>query len=331
MSALNRACERGISTMTTGSSASMVRPRHRVHVDDLERALHSLGGIAHITRLRELGLSGDRLERAARSGEVARVRQGIYALRSAPTDVVRAARVGGRLAGPSATRAHGLWMPSHQPLTVEVSGARSRVAHPDIPGRPLDATADVRVLWTRERRDQSQAFGVVPIEDCLVQCTRMLRPSWAVAVLDSALRTTPLSEFDLAELAARLPRRLQWIIGCVDARAGSGTESVLRAELRRVGIAAAIQVPIPFSPLERFDLVLGDRLVIECDSAGFHGAASDRERDLRRDALAAGLGFVVLRFGYPQIMSDIDGVLAAILRYIGLGLHLSHRQRAVQE
>jgi very-short-patch-repair endonuclease len=221
-------------------------------------------------------------------------------------------------------------MPPGQPLTVEASRTRSRLLHPDIPARTLGPTANVRVLWTRELRDQLHAFSVVPVNDCLVQCIRTLRPSWAVAVLDSALRHTSLTEFDLAELAIRVPRRLQALIGLADARAESGTESVLRVELQRAGIAAAIQVPIPFSPLERFDLVVGDRLVIECDSAEFHGSAADRERDLRRDALAAGFGFVVLRFGYPQIMFDIDGVLAVIQRYIDLGLHESPRPHAVQ-
>jgi hypothetical protein len=43
------------------------------------------------------------------------------------------------------------------------------------------------------------------------------------------------------------------------------------------------------------------KLAIELDGAAFHGSREARERDLRRDAALAALGWVVLRFSYRQL------------------------------
>jgi len=43
------------------------------------------------------------------------------------------------------------------------------------------------------------------------------------------------------------------------------------------------------------------KIAVEFDGAAFHGRLADRERDLRRDAALAALGWVVLRFGYRDV------------------------------
>lgn len=43
------------------------------------------------------------------------------------------------------------------------------------------------------------------------------------------------------------------------------------------------------------------KLAVELDGAAFHGSPEARERDLRRDAALAALGWVVLRFSYRQL------------------------------
>ncbi len=43
------------------------------------------------------------------------------------------------------------------------------------------------------------------------------------------------------------------------------------------------------------------KLAVELDGAAFHGSPQARERDLRRDAAVAALGWVVLRFSYRQL------------------------------
>lgn len=49
------------------------------------------------------------------------------------------------------------------------------------------------------------------------------------------------------------------------------------------------------------------KVAVELDGAAFHGGAAARERDIRRDAALAALGWVVLRFSYRRLMSDPEG------------------------
>ena len=47
---------------------------------------------------------------------------------------------------------------------------------------------------------------------------------------------------------------------------------------------------------------------IELDGAAYHGEPGQRERDLRRDAALAALGFLVVRFSHPRLFGDPDGM-----------------------
>ena len=46
------------------------------------------------------------------------------------------------------------------------------------------------------------------------------------------------------------------------------------------------------------------RLAVELDGAAFHGSAAARERDLRRDAALAALGWVTIRFSYRRLTQE---------------------------
>lgn len=288
----------------------------------LESTLRSLGGVAHVRSLGELGIPNSQVERAAAAGVIARVRPGVYAALDADVQLVRAARVGGRLAGASAARARGLWVPPGRLLTVEVSRGSTHLRDPDDPGRALvRGREDVRILWSGGSRPLRHAFGVAPIADMLGQLVATEPEEYVVAVLDSLLRRSDTSRFDLELAAAGLSAAGRALVHLVDHRAESGSESVVRIRLARAGCAAIPQVRIPFTDLERMDLLVGDRLVIECDSEQHHGGREQRLRDLRRDARLACLGFIVLRFDWQQVFFDPDEVLAAVLKYVELGLH----------
>ncbi len=287
--------------------------------------LDARGGVAHVRSLREAGLGKDRIERAAESGSLIRVRRGVYASPTAPRDVIRAARVGGRLAGASAAAFHGLWVPPHDRLVVEVPRGATRLHHPDLPDRTLTRSDPVDVLWTRAARSAADRIGLGTLEDCVAQCFRTLPASWAAAVLDSAVRTGAFDSIALAAIRLRIPRAFGRVTRLADGRCESGWEFVLRAELAMVGIDARPQVPVPGTDLDRFDFVVGDRLAIEVDSEQHHGDRQARRRDRRRDAQVTALGFLVLRFDAVMIESNLDDVLASALRYVESGLHLTRR------
>lgn len=204
-----------------------------------------------------------------------------------------------------------------------MSNSATRLRDPDDAAKALGDRADVRVLWSAERRPISKALGLSPVREALRQCLLTEPEAFAVAIIDSALRTFPLDAIDLALIAKSLPPSFATTFARVDPRADTGTESVIRVLLWQVGIHAMPQVRIPFSDLGRLDLLVGDRLVIECDSEAHHGGRDARLRDLKRDTALASLGFIVLRFDYTQVMFDPESVLSAVLAYVDAGLHLS--------
>lgn len=288
-------------------------------MSDAVQALGEVGGIAYMRQLARLGVSENEVARSLEAGSVIRLRRGLVALAGTDRQVTRAARVGGRLAGRAAAEHRGIWSPPG-PLTVAVPEHTGRLWHPDRPGPLAIDDHEVRVL--RDTGRGLPRFGVSTITQLLSEVCLSEPSAFAVAVGDSALRRSPTSMIDLLEVDARLPPRAQGVLSRCDARADSGTESILRTALQDAGLDPRIQVRVPFTDLDRLDMVLGDRLVIETDSRAHHSGEEQRLRDLHRDATLATLGFIVLRFDYQQVLFELDDVLAAVLRYVDLGLHL---------
>lgn len=113
-------------------------------------------------------------------------------------------------------------------------------------------------------------------------------------------------------------RELDSLIGLVEAGCQSeleiwGVEKVLRgpgmprfAQQFRVDLGGRVAY---------LDAALPElRVAVELDGAAFHGSASARERDTRRDVALAALGWVVLRFSYRRLIHDPDGCRRDILR-----------------
>jgi very-short-patch-repair endonuclease len=55
------------------------------------------------------------------------------------------------------------------------------------------------------------------------------------------------------------------------------------------------------------------RLAVELDGAAFHGSAQQRERDLRRDAALAAVGWLVLRFSHRRLTREPDACRTEIV------------------
>lgn len=285
-------------------------------MDRPEHLLRRHGGIA---TTRELDLSPTRqraFARAVASGTVLRARRGVYAVRDAPAEVLRAARIGGRLTGVSALRHYGLWVPPrpHQDeLHVEMRIATTVLERP----------RDAHVHWTREMT--APQFGVAPLESVLPRAAASLPRAFAVAVLDSAMRCTPLSPVELLIESTTWRPAARAAAALADARSESGTESVVRVLLLEAGIPATPQPPLPTGDLDRADLLIGDRLLIECDSDAHHAEPSHRRADIARDALLTSLGFVVMRFDYRRVFREPGAVIAEIAAVVDRGDHVSAR------
>jgi very-short-patch-repair endonuclease len=61
-----------------------------------------------------------------------------------------------------------------------------------------------------------------------------------------------------------------------------------------------------------------EMLNVELDGAAYHGKPGQRERDLRRDAQLATLGYLTLRFSHPRLHTDPEGVINEILATLAM-------------
>jgi very-short-patch-repair endonuclease len=265
--------------------------------------------IATTRALRDAGFRDAEIRTAIRRGALIRVREGVVATPDCHPSVVEAALIGGRVAGASAARLLGLWAPPHRHPVVEVP----RGAHV--------AATDATVIRGPAGPNR---FGMSTATEVVGQILRFEPPQFAIAVLDSMLRRSGMTRAEIEFAAAGLPRRLRRRLALIDARAESGTESIVRVLLALEGIVATPQVRVPFSDLERLDLVVGDRLVIECDSRAHHSTPTELDRDNARDLMLTALGYHVIRIRYRAAVSDPESVVVAIRAVVDAGLHLDH-------
>lgn len=285
----------------------------------IQNRLRAVGGVASVRELCVTPAEQRELARAAQRGTLIRARRGVYALPELPRDVIRAARLGGRLTGESALEHHGLWVPPSPrspQLHIEVRVAIT----------VADRHPSARIRWTRERTNPQ--FGFAPLDAVLAVAAETLPLEQAVAVLDSALRRTALTPAELVVRAASWSPAARRAASLTDCRSESGTESALRVLLALAGIRAVPQPRLPISDHARADLLIGDRLLIECDSEEHHAAPTKRRADLARDSLLVSLGFVVLRFDYRRVFEHPDDVVAEVCAVVERGEHLSARPTA---
>lgn len=294
-------------------------------------ALDIIGPIARTSALRSRGVTRRELARARNSGEIQRVRQGLYATLKAPDDLLHAAIHGGAPSCRTAGRMYGLWIlddvipdaPAQAPaLHVWIGHAGKQ--HPCDRPRCADT---LRLHWD----DGSAAAGELPpIQNVLLQLATCASEEVFFAALESALRKSLLPYSGFGWLRDRLPEKLRWLLSFARADADSGLESLIRLRLHYLGIDVRTQVTI--DGVGEVDFVIGDRLIIEADGRENHDDAPDaigmpvrgslRHKDLLRDARAAALGYETLRFDYAMIIHDWSTVAAAIVAKVAAGSHL---------
>jgi very-short-patch-repair endonuclease len=155
------------------------------------------------------------------------------------------------------------------------------------------------------------AFGIVSVEQSLVQAAICLGPEAFFAAFESAWNQNLIDRRARSEVRAALPARFRWLVDIARPDAQSGLESILRLRLHRLGIFLESQIWI--DGVGRVDFVLDGCIILEVDGRENHEGPSLRRRDLRRDAAAAVRGYETLRFDYALVIHDWPIVEAAIL------------------
>lgn len=76
------------------------------------------------------------------------------------------------------------------------------------------------------------------------------------------------------------------------------------------------QVPVTLTSGRRvyLDRLFEEEMVnVELDGAAYHGKPGQRERDLRRDAALAALGYITIRFSHVRLHADPEGCIQELL------------------
>ncbi|ROS52819.1 endonuclease domain-containing protein [Frigoribacterium sp. PhB24] len=277
-----------------------------------------LGSVAHRRELLATGLTRRQVETSWRAGEIVRIRHGLYGLLDLPADVIRAARVGGALAGASSLAHRGAWVPPRPRLVVSVDHNARDLRDPDDAGARLDRDRDdVLVLRDLSRFDRRTERLLASPSRAAAQVLLHEPAEHAAAIVDSALRLSPMQRPDLDQVCHLLATRrsARGLVTSIDARAESGTESIARLLLARDGIRAEPQVWV--DDHTRVDLLVDGWFVLECVSKEHHSSPAAYDRDRERTIRITGLGFVVLEVTYAQVLFDWPSVLKAVRTTLG--------------
>lgn len=271
-------------------------------------------GVARYADLLRAGLSKTDVDTLLSVGSLRRLRRGWYADHTAKPEVVRAVQIGGVLSCLSALRHHGVWVPADARLHIRIS--EHHQANSAFPSSVHVCPLPIR---------KAPTMAVDPLTTALGAATRCLRDEDIVVILDSILNRRLLRRDQIADILASAPKRVRRLLAELDERAESGTESMVRFRLRRLGMKVRSQVFI--EGVGRVDLLVGKRLVIEVDSREHHTGEAAYTRDRRRDLVLVAGDMIVLRLTYRQIVYEWDDTLAYIRLLTRARLHQGRRRR----
>jgi very-short-patch-repair endonuclease len=248
--------------------------------------------------LQQYGFTRKRLADDVRTGELVRIRPGVFATPTTDAGVIAAAEHGGALTCARALSLHGVWTLDHSAAVHVWLGGNGRAHHQDC-------------SCVSHFFEGRAGLGLTPLEDVLVHVHQCAGDEAFFAALESALEQRKINRSAKGRIRRRLPKRGHWLVDLARADAASGLESLLRLRLHLCGIRLDCQVDIP--TVGRVDFVIDDRLILEADGKDNHHGESNRHKDRVRDAAASALGYETLRFDYAQIVHGWPSVEAAVI------------------
>jgi very-short-patch-repair endonuclease len=276
------------------------------------------------------------------SGDLVRVRRGVYAT-----------RVAVQWAGTDATRCHVLRVLAARatvgPHAVASHHSAALLHRLDLLNSPPERTVTLTVPpdkpWNRERAasvvfhaadlpaehlTRRYNLPVTTAARTVIDLARTLPFTDAVAAADSALRQEKATKAELGKIldaCARWPgvTRARRVAEFADERAESPLESAARVVFDQSGLDAPELQATVFTPSDAFrvDFLWRARKVIaEADGLGKYTGRSDAIRQLERDRRLRDAGFQVVHFtwkelfGTPELVpSRIRAAIAAITPY----------------
>jgi len=279
-----------------------------------------LRALLKIWTYRDLRTAGvNRREIAARleSGTLRRCAPGWYAEAGAPADVTSALRRGNRLTCVPALKHYGVWV-VHSSGLHEI-GRRSTSA-------PLVPASDDSPVHTHGRLEAwPDDEPIMPLLVALEHASACVPVEDLAIMLDSVANRGLAHPDDLEGLLLRLPQKVHRAIGRIEKRAESGTETRVRRHLQKLRVKLGVQVRI--AGVGRVDLLVGEKLIIECDSRQFHTGDDTYHEDRRRDREAVLRGYVVVRLTWRDVMLDWESTSTYLTELVRHEIHRAPRMR----
>jgi very-short-patch-repair endonuclease/predicted transcriptional regulator of viral defense system len=250
------------------------------------------------------------------TGKLVLLRPGVYAL--PPVADGWRARLAAALTRGNGVASHvtalALWeLVEHPPGPVHVTVDLSRSA------RGSRGVTVHRSAGIDDERRRVGSVSVTSVERSLVDSWARPAPLGRQDVRAAAITAVRRRQASVRELGVELDRRPRLpgraelarlvglladgcqseleIWGCLNVLRGPGMPRIVQQ--RRVVVAGEV-----FVLDAAYDDVL---LAVEMDGAAWHGSRQQRERDIRRDALLATVGWQTLRFGYRRMTSAPAG------------------------
>ncbi|KAA0961953.1 hypothetical protein FQ142_01010 [Microbacterium sp. ANT_H45B] len=251
------------------------------------------------------GLTGRRIAAAVARSDLLHIRRDRYALPTAPSDVVTAVRIGGRVSCLSLLVAMGVFVHRSRGLHVLVTPGSSRLR--------LSKNSTTVLHW-RVRSSVDGCLHAAPIVDAVAHSVFCQSPRETLATLDSILHHALMTFDELAQLFESLPTRFRPLLALVDPSAASGPETYMRLILRAMGVSYETQVYL--EGVGYVDFVVDGWLIIECDSKEFHEGWEKQVQDRARDVAAARLGYVTVRPLAVDLLGDHTVVREALEQII---------------
>jgi len=137
----------------------------------------------------------------------------------------------------------------------------------------------------------------------------------SLIVLESACNVRLVSISTATNLILECPRlRARQLATWFDPRAESGTETRVRLFLARRGYKVRSQPSV--RGVGRVDLLVGESLIIECDSHAHHTGEANYRGDRSRDLNATASGHRVVRLTWEQVFLTWATTQALLLAHL---------------
>jgi len=272
-----------------------------------DELIQSQLGVLTRAMLRDSGVSDHQMRKWVAERTAVELSRSVLAFRSAPPALVRAGQLGGKVGCVTAARVRGLWVIDDGCFHLTVRNNHSR---------PSDGFAPkVRFHWQSRPIDPAGALvALESVWDMFAHVAVCQPVDRAVAIFDSALNQGHVTPAELERLAAAsTSRRLAEVILLTSPLADSGLESITRVGLAWRGVTCREQVVIDGHPV---DLLIGSKLVIQLDGLQHLKDPVQLARDRAQDRRLRRAGYIVLRYGYADVIHHWDRTLAEILSFV---------------